>query len=141
MANTAPYFHKASKKTFARARKLRRESTPAEKLLWKVLRGRNIEGYKFRRQHAIAGYVVDFYCDYGNLAIELDGDIHEVEQIKKNDREREEKITNMGITVIRFKNEDVFGDLENVVDKILSHLKKQLPHPDPLPEGEGNVRP
>ncbi|TAL62843.1 MAG: endonuclease domain-containing protein [Bacteroidetes bacterium] len=123
MANTAPYFYKASKKTFERARKLRRDSTPAEKLLWRVLRSRNIEGYKFRRQHAIAGYVVDFYCSSGNLAIEIDGDIHELDQIKVYDKEREGKIKNMGVTVMRFKNEDVFGNLEEVINKIISHLQ------------------
>jgi len=102
---------------------LRKESTPAEELFWKIVRNRNILGFKFRRQHPLLHYIADFYCHEALLVIELDGDIHNLEEIKKKDTEREKAITELGITVIRFTNDEIFTEIGNVLTKVEAHLK------------------
>jgi very-short-patch-repair endonuclease len=133
-----------------RARKLRKESTPAERLLWSALRNVAFAGLKFRRQHPVGFYVADFCCLKEKLIIELDGDSHDFTEQK--DKERTEALNNEGYRVIRFANADVFDNLENVLKMIARTLdadwatvfgNSNSPHPNPLPEGEGttNMKP
>jgi very-short-patch-repair endonuclease len=98
------------------ARRLRREETRAEAVLWSHLRGRGLGGLKFRRQHTVAQFIVDFYCPSARLAIELDGEIHD--RLVDRDAERTSIIESRGITVIRFRNDDVFERIEHVLAAI-----------------------
>ena len=108
--------------------RLRHTTTPEEKRLWKYLRRKQLDGRKFLRQHAIVYdsigdehffYIPDFYCFKEELAIELDGKIHDF--IKKRDKRRDEILEDMEIKVLRFKNEE----LENI-DDVLERIKKEF---------------
>jgi very-short-patch-repair endonuclease len=98
------------------ARKLRKEMTPAEQRLWHALRDRQFDGYKFRRQHPIGRFVLDFYCARCHLAIELDGAIHR--QQMAYDRIREERLVAYGYRVLRFTNYEVLENLPMVLLQI-----------------------
>ena len=110
----------ATKSTFEKARGLRKRMTKAEKLLWSKLRKRQLKGMHFRKQHPIDCYIVDFYCHQAQLVIELDGKIHQYQ--KEYDRDRQEVIKLFGLTVIRFKNEEVETNMNGVVNRILEYL-------------------
>ena len=99
-------------------------STPTdeENALWQMLRGKKLEGYKFRRQHIIGSYIADFICLKAKLIIEVDGLIHQLPANKANDEERTKWLKEKGFEVIRFTNEEVIGDTENVLAKILNEL-------------------
>ncbi len=99
-----------------RARQLRREQTPAEARLWRELRGQQVEGLNFRRQHPMGSYVLDFYCPAARLVIEVDGDTHA--DRKGYDAERTEWLQERGYQVIRFSNREVCENLEAVVEEI-----------------------
>jgi very-short-patch-repair endonuclease len=89
--------------------------TPAEKILWQELRGNKL-GIHFRRQQVIAGFIVDFYCHKAGLVIEVDGDIHDLQQ--EEDARRERVLSEMGLRVVRFGNEEVMKNLSAVVGKM-----------------------
>jgi very-short-patch-repair endonuclease len=95
--------------------------TPAEKILWQELRGNKL-GIHFRRQQVIAGYIVDFYCHKADLVIEVDGRIHEKQ--KSEDAERDKVLTEMGLRVIRFRNDEVENNLVGVVGRICELVSK-----------------
>ena len=99
------------------SRELRREMTPAEKRLWQEVRAKKL-GVRFRRQQIIAGFIVDFYCHKAALVVEVDGDIHDLQQ--EEDARREKVLREMGLTIVRFRNEDVIKDLPTVVGRIRS---------------------
>ncbi len=105
--------------------------TPAEKELWKILRNRSLGGYKFRRQHPVREFVVDFFCFEKELAIELDGDIHLEDEVKERDSNRTAELERLGIKVIRFTNDEVLNNLDEVKTKIINTLIS------PSPPGEG----
>jgi len=105
------------------AKQLRRQQTDAEQLLWQVLRRRNFMGFKFRRQHPLGGYILDFYCHAAQLAIELDGGGHNSDAQKQYDEERTKVISGAGIKVARFWNHDVLNSLDVVLEEIYRHLK------------------
>lgn len=109
-------YYGATPVIFQRAFELRRNMTPAEQLLWDKLKGKQIPGVRFRRQHPISTYIVDFYCHAAKLVIELDGKIHLAK--RESDRKRTNEIEALGIQIIRFDNEDVEKDLDAVVAKI-----------------------
>ncbi len=106
-------------------RELRLKPTPAEDRLWESIRSRNTLGARFRRQHIIERFVVDFYCRDAQLVIEVDGGIHQYTQ--EEDALRQEFLENLGLQVIRFTNEQVIEDLPAVLESIESTLKKRLP--------------
>ena len=108
--------------THENARQLRASQTEAEQKLWMFLRNRQLKGMKFRRQHAIAQYVVDFYCHECKLAIELDGHYHKDKGVKEYDMARTNLMNEYGITVLRFWNEEVMKDVERVLEKIGLYL-------------------
>jgi very-short-patch-repair endonuclease len=98
-----------------RARELRQEMTPAEKALWQELRANRL-GVHFRRQQIIAGFIVDFFCHQSALVIEVDGDIHDLHQ--EDDARREGVLQEMGLRVVRFRNDEVIQNLPMVLRKI-----------------------
>ena len=108
---------RVEKEKLERARELRREMTPAEKILWQELRGNKL-GVHFRRQQVIAGFIVDFYCHKAGLVIELDGSVHEEDEQKESDTRREKALTELGLRTVRFGNEDVLMGMSQVVRRI-----------------------
>lgn len=136
------YHYNAEYKTFKNARALRKNQTVAEKLFWKIVSNRKILGFKFRRQHPIGKYIVDFYCHEVLLVVELDGDVHDLERIKNYDERREAELKKLGLTITRFTNEEVFFDTDRTIselEKFVLNRKSGLPSPCPLPNGEGNA--
>jgi len=101
---------------------LRRNQTEAEGILWQALRRKEL-GEKFVRQHGIEKYVVDFCCRKKRLIIEIDGDIHDIKEIKENDVERTTNLEKLGYKVIRFQNNEVLNNLEQVLIKIKDFIK------------------
>ncbi|MFH7028698.1 MAG: endonuclease domain-containing protein [Heteroscytonema crispum UTEX LB 1556] len=104
------------------ARQMRREPTPAEKLLWQKLRQKQVLGFKFRRQHAIDRFIVDFYCHEAQLVVEVDGGIHDYTQ--EEDAIRQKFLESLGLRVIRFRNEEVLKEIEGVVEAIALWLHR-----------------
>jgi very-short-patch-repair endonuclease len=102
---------------------LRRRQTEAEEKLWFLLRNRQVKGKKIRRQHPIANYAVDFYCNECKLAIELDGNFHTTTDAKVYDNSRTLSLNELGITVLRFWNEEVTNDPVKVLQRISDYLK------------------
>ncbi|OGD22480.1 MAG: hypothetical protein A2W03_02520 [Candidatus Aminicenantes bacterium RBG_16_63_16] len=102
------------------ARKLRKNSTEAEKALWKQLHAKQLEGNKFRRQQPIGDYIVDFVCFEKNIIIEIDGGQHAVQT--HEDSRRDEILAQQGFKVLRFWNNEVLGSIEGVLEKIKSNL-------------------
>jgi very-short-patch-repair endonuclease len=105
-----------------RRRDLRQNLTTAEAVLWKNLRRSRLDGKKFRRQHSVGKYVLDFYCPECRLAVELDGDAHFTSIRSEYDVEREEFIKSLKIRIVRFENRRVFEALENVLKTIKENL-------------------
>ena len=103
-------------KTFRK--ELRSNLTPAEATLWTMLRNSKLEGRKFRRQHSIGPYILDFYCSYERLGIELDGQVHLSGKAQQYDYERSLFLEFYGIKVIRFENKLVFEEHEWVLERI-----------------------
>ena len=114
------------------ARKLRTEQTDAEQLLWHLLRNRRFFKVKFRRQHPVAPYVLDFYCHEERLGIELDGGQHNEPDKRRADEERTAFLKSKGIRIIRFWNNEVLQETEAVLERLYHALT-----PTPLPKGEG----
>ena len=117
-----------------RCRELRESQTDAESKLWRCLKNRQLFGAKFRRQHPLKGYILDFYCPEFKLAVELDGGGHALYNKKYHDEKRADYLKQRGINVLRFWNSDVFGNLEGVLLKIAEHLHR-APLPGPPPRG------
>ncbi len=105
----------------------KKQTTESEQILWEYLKGKKLEGYKFRRQHIIDEYIVDFVCLSKKLIIEVDGGYHNKPEIKEADRFRTEELHDLGYTVIRFTNEQVIGDIDNTLRSILSALQTPSP--------------
>lgn len=103
---------------------LRNNPTDAEKYLWYELRESQLNNKKFRRQHSIGKYVVDFYCPEEKLVIELDGEQHYEADRKKYDQRRTEYLEGLNLRVIRFRNTDVLFDRDKVVNVIVRHFVK-----------------
>ncbi|MBN8824055.1 MAG: endonuclease domain-containing protein [Spirosoma sp.] len=103
-------------------RELRKNPTSSETLLWEKLRDSQLEGRKFRRQHSIGVYILDFYCPAERLAIEVDGSIHQNPETIIHDQERDHTLAQLGITTLRVSNEEVETDLESVLTKIKAHF-------------------
>jgi very-short-patch-repair endonuclease len=110
-------------KTILKARYLRKEETNAEKILWRNLRGNKL-GIRFRRQHPLDMYILDFYAPSVKLAIELDGSIHKTKDRKIYDNERTAYLDSKHINVLRFWNSEVENNLEEVLSKIKEKIKE-----------------
>ncbi len=104
------------------ARKNRIESTPAERVLWQALRNQQLGGIKFRKQHPVGNYVIDFFCVDEMLAIEVDGSIHDNQEHYDLDQERTQRLNEQDIRVLRFSNMSILEDLPSVLEKIKSFV-------------------
>jgi very-short-patch-repair endonuclease len=120
-------------RTHDQARTLRQSSTEAEQALWYRLRAGRLAGLKFRRQHPVPPYVVDFYCDALKLVVELDGSQH-TEDV---DRTRTRFLENRGMAVLRFWDNKVTQQMDAVLGAILATAHDRTLTPTPLPAGEG----
>ncbi len=116
-------FYGASPEIFARAERLRLNMTVAEKHLWNFLNKNQIQGYRFKSQHPISQFIVDFYCHKARLVIELDGGIHNELKIKERDENREYELKQLGLEVIRFTNEEVLTNMQYVLCEIKNKIK------------------
>jgi len=103
---------------------LRNNGTSAEAFLWNHLKESKLEGRKFRRQHSIKRFIVDFYCPSEKLIVELDGQVHFNEIAQEYDRKREKELKDLGFTIIRFENKMVFDFMPSVLKDITDHFKK-----------------
>jgi imidazole glycerol-phosphate synthase subunit HisF len=110
-------FEGASHLIFANARLLRKNMTAAETVLWMYLKA-GVNDCKFRRQHPIGIYIADFYCHEAKLVLEVDGSIHNLDEVKQNDKEKETYLINNGYSVIRFTNKEIMNQAEIVIEKI-----------------------
>jgi len=120
-------FYGASRKTFEKARELRKNMTEAEKILWDELKNRQVFKTKFRRQHPIDIFIADFYCHEYKLLIEIDGGIHLKKVIKEHDEGRAHDIKNFGIKILRFTNYQIINEIDFVKDAILRQLAEKSP--------------
>jgi very-short-patch-repair endonuclease len=99
-----------------RAKELRREMTPAERLLWERLRRSQVAGFHFRRQQVIGGFIADYYCHSAGLVVEVDGSVHDQREAEDADRDR--VFGGYGIAVLRVRNEEVLERMEEVLKRI-----------------------
>lgn len=108
---------------YKRLRKnLRNNATPQEIILWSRLR-RSQLGHKFRRQHSIGNYIVDFYCPEKKLIIEIDGGQHDEKNIRKYDENRTKYLESLGLKVLRFWDNEINNNVSGVISTIVSHLE------------------
>ena len=105
------------------SRKLRRNMTNAERLLWSKLKGKQLRSLQFNRQKPIGNYIVDFYCLKARLVIEIDGGQHYSYDGKQKDSVRDDYMVQHGLRVLRFSNRDIFENIDGVVETIYRHLK------------------
>ncbi|WP_027124335.1 endonuclease domain-containing protein [Gelidibacter mesophilus] len=117
-------FKGAPKSAFLKARLLRNKMTPSEKILWGYLQNKKFEGFKFRRQHPIHLFIVDYYYHELGLIIEIDGAYHETKEQEDLDEKRTELLKFQGLTVIRCTNEEVLTDIDTVLTKIKETIDK-----------------
>ncbi|WP_026947189.1 endonuclease domain-containing protein [Algoriphagus marincola] len=122
MSYSENLFYGASPEIHKRAKELRKQMTPAEKVLWNFLKNKSLEGFKFRRQHPIDKYIVDFYCHQKKLVIEVDGSIHDQLNQKEYDSGRTSVLEEFGLKVIRFRNEEVLDNFQSVIGRISKGL-------------------
>lgn len=109
------------------ARELRQVETETEKIMWESLRGKRLNGLKFRRQHPYEHYILDFFCVEHQLVVELDGSVHDVVDQAAYDEERTKFLNEHGLRVIRFRNEEIKKNLASVLQRIVKETTK--PHP------------
>jgi len=111
----------------ARARTLRRKRTWAEKLMWHWLRNRRFNGWKFRRQHPVGPYYLDFFCEDARLAIELDGFGHSLPDKRAHDEERERFLSRLGIKILRYANARLRREAQVIRDALYRSLQERAP--------------
>lgn len=109
---------------FEYAKGMRSNGTKAEALLWEKLRSKQIKGLKFRRQHPVDKFIADFYCHEKKLIIELDGGIHDSIKQQEADAARTCELNQLGITVVRFRNEEVIENIDHVIKRIIEATEK-----------------
>jgi len=110
-------------------KELRNNATESEQFLWQFLKGSQLGGRKFRRQHSIGLFVLDFYCPSERLALELDGAVHDTTDAKQHDEDRQKAIEGLEITVLRFRNEAVL----ETINQVLAEIEKNFKEPPPTP--------
>ena len=123
----------ADGKSYERARGFRAALTPPEARLWLGLRGRRLEGLKFRRQHPIGPYILDFYCAAARLAVEVDGAIHDVEDQVRHDRRRTAWLAEKGVRVIRIRAVDVKDEFDGVLTFVAGVARSRIETESPPP--------
>lgn len=103
---------------------MRNKRTPAEATLWKAIQKSQLDGRKFRRQHSVGNFILDFYCPSEKLAVELDGQEHFTSNGSEKDRVRDEYLKKLNIKVLRLENKEVFDNLEGVLEEIKQNFNK-----------------
>ena len=124
------YFNRVSEKE--RRRSLRNNMPKSETVIWSKLKGRQLLGYKFRRQYSVDRYVIDFYCPELKLAVEIDGDSHFQNDVENNEKYRQAFIESFGVQFLRFTNEDVFKNLDGVIETVRRTALEISGRGDPL---------
>lgn len=119
---------------------LRNNLTPAEARLWTILQRSQLDGRKFRRQHSIGRYILDFYCPAERLVVELDGAAHNSPEAQEYDRQRDLFLHGLGIKVLRFENRLVFEQPEAVIEMIRAEFGTEPPRPSATPPCKGGER-
>ena len=133
-------YNKSTEK--AKRQALRNNMPVAEKIIWAKLRGRQIEGCKFRRQYSIGAFVIDFYAPELKLALEIDGESHFLDGAKEYDDERQAFLEEKGTKVLRFTNEQIYHELDGVITTISQTIQvlRETTPPQPTPyKGEGVI--
>ena len=118
-------FRKNTVQLQERARELRKAMTQAEQVLWKALRGRRMAGLRFRRQHPVGRFILDFYCPAAKLGLEVDGGIHDGQA--ERDEERSAILTAGGYRILRFRNDEVLTALPSVLTRIEAATNRSSP--------------
>lgn len=131
----------ASQDIIEKAKNLRKRMTESEKLLWSKLRNKQVDGFKFRRQHPIWIFIADFYCHEAKLVVELDGGIHQRVDVIEYDANRTAEIERFEIKVIRYTNEKVLQNLNQVLDEIKMECETRSRQPSPIFPPEENKDP
>jgi very-short-patch-repair endonuclease len=111
------------------ARSQRKEPTTAESRLWEALRSRSLTGLKFRRQHPVGSFILDFYCTEQNLCIEVDGEIHNQPEQVILDAQRTSILKQLGIHILRFTNTEINENMDQVMRKILQYIQSKNEDP------------
>jgi cyclase len=122
-------FYGAAPILFKFAKKMRENPTEAESVLWLYLSNKQ-QGFRFKRQHPIKYFIADFYCHKAKLVIEIDGDYHQLPEQYEYDKNRDWELGELGLKVLRFTNEQVFFDIENVMKEIDNELPPKFPKGD-----------
>ena len=117
------------------AKHLRNHSTKAEIKLWTYLKGKQVVKYDFHRQKPIDNYIVDFFCNKLMLAIELDGYTHIFEEVVEKDKQKEQKLRELGVRILRFTDDEVMNNIEGILANIEDWIKEHTPL-SPLDRGE-----
>ncbi len=117
-------FYGAKPYLFEKAKLLRKNTTEAEKRLWSKLNKKQLLGYRFKSQHPIDHYIVDFYCHQLKLVVEVDGGIHKSKDQQEYDINRSGDLEEFGLKIIRFQNEEILSSLNDVLDKLILQCKK-----------------
>jgi very-short-patch-repair endonuclease len=115
-------FYGAKPGIFKFAAQLRQSMTGSELILWDKLKQNKLNGYRFKAQHPIKLFIADFYCHKAKLVIEIDGEIHNIKENKEYDANRSYELEQLGLTVIRFTNSEVFNKTNWVLEQIALHL-------------------
>lgn len=124
-AEEFPFYFGASAETLRLAGELRVSMTPSERKLWRILRNRLMDRFRFRRQHPIKDFIVDFFCYQAMLAIEVDGSVHHDPTQRERDEERTRILNQLGIRVIRVTNHEVESDSESVLSAIRTAINNK----------------
>lgn len=125
------------RKALSLKRRLRTELTPAEKLIWTKLRSKQCHLFKFRRQHAIGPFIVDFFCPEQLLVVEIDGDVHAEKTQRTKDLQRERYLRSLGLQIIRYTNHEVLNNLNGVLEHLLGVLSSDSTSPNPSLQRRG----
>jgi very-short-patch-repair endonuclease len=104
------------------ARELRKNMTDAERRLWSRIRRKQLKNYQFYRQKNIGNYIVDFYCPAAKIIVEVDGGHHYLNENIQKDELRDNYLSNLGFTVLRFSDRDIFKNIDGVLQEIFDHL-------------------
>lgn len=127
MSELRPNLHASSSEQWRNlkplAKDMRQAPTEAEAVMWEHLRNRKVAGIKFRRQHAIGGFIVDFACLKHHLIIEIDGSVHDTPEQKAYDTSRQQHLENLGYKILRFTNDDVFNRATHITAQITTIVK------------------
>jgi len=121
-----PIYFGANRELMGIAGTLRRNMTRSEKILWQRIRDRQMDGYKFRRQHPIDTFIADFFCYEKMLVVEVDGEVHDDQSQAERDEERTRILNRRGIKVIRFTNEEIEKNINIVLRKIRESLNDNI---------------